>query len=112
MDYIESQYYKGKRATATQALQWPRILVNIDGYSVPDDVIPTNLINAQCATALSIDAGIDPLAPTTQAVKREKVEGLEVEYQDNTTSQSYSRTISAALNKLLSGGGGFSVVRV
>ena len=95
MDYLEAQRakYQGRKtwpyADVTvvshphaQALQWPRTGVTIDcHYSLPDNVIPQELINAQCQLCIEVFTGI-ALMPSSdgRAVKREKVDVIETEY--------------------------------
>lgn len=82
-DYVESfaEDFKGKRKTATQALSWPRVDVVIDGEKFPDDAIPRQLILAQCEGVVQISLGSELMPPITgYAVRREKVDVIEVEY--------------------------------
>lgn len=83
MDYIEplGVRFKGCKATAEQALQWPRIGVVLHGHDFAEDAIPRELKQAQMRLAMEIAAGVD-VQPTTegQAVLREKVGPLETEY--------------------------------
>jgi len=115
MDYAETLDYKGSKVQpGVQPLQHPRSGLVIDGYTVPSDSIAIEMITAQYVTALSIDAGLDPLATVEPAVKREKVDVLEVEYQDGASSSSYNPEINRAYSKLVTGSGGgnqISVVR-
>jgi hypothetical protein len=111
MDYIESLGYKGYKSSSTQELQWPRYGVYVDGYCIDSDVIPTALKNGLMQTAISIDEGYDPTATLTQAVKRERVDVIEVEYMDGSSASPIIKKINLSLSKLLSGYGG-SVVRV
>lgn len=106
MDYLESLNYKGYKKTRLQPLQWPRCGVIIDCYCFPSDEIPQELKNAQMSLAISIDAGDDPLATQSQSVKREKVDVIEVEYMDGSSSSPIIKSVNAALSKLLAGGGG------
>ena len=109
MDFIESQTYLGTKYTSTQALQWPREGVYIDGYEVAVTDIPQELKNAQMAAALSIDSGTDPLSSVERGIKMQQVGDLKVEYDEDGASVSISRSINAAMRKLLAGGsGGFS----
>lgn len=90
MDYLE-QYayqinvkgrskYKGRKASTTQALLWPRTGVVISGDAFPSNAIPRNLVNAQLQLALeSIDFDLMP-SSEGYSVAREKVGPLEVEY--------------------------------
>jgi hypothetical protein len=105
MDYIESQSFLGSKVSSTQALQWPRTGVTIDGYELAATEIPNELKNAQMATAISIASGVDPLSSVQRGVKMQQVGDLKVEYDDS-GSVSISRTINASLAKLVGGGSG------
>lgn len=113
MDYFESLNFQGKKTNETQALQWPRTGVVIDGYSVESSTVPQEVKNAQMAIAVSIDQSVDPLSDIEPGIKREKVGEIEVEYQDGAGTTTFSRSIQAALNKLVvgAGGGSFYVAR-
>lgn len=112
MDYTETQSFKGQKYTQAQPLQWPRSDVTIDGFTVAVDEIPNELKTAQLVTAVSVDSGIDPLATIEPAVKREKVDALEVEYQDGASSSSYNPEINRAFSKLVTGSGGGNQIPV
>lgn len=90
MDYLE-QYdyqinvrgktkYQGRKASATQALLWPRTGVVIDEAPFPSTSIPRQLVNAQLQ--LAIEAIDFDLMPSSEgySVAKEKVGPLEVEY--------------------------------
>lgn len=114
MDYAESQPYPGRKTDQDQPLQWPRTGARVDGYTVPDDTIPSALITAQIVTAIAIDQGRDPLAAIEPGIKREKVDVLEVEYHDSERSAALSVDIQRAFAKLLGGvcGGGMNQIPV
>jgi hypothetical protein len=101
MTYIESQTFIGFKNTRAQALQWPRSGVVIDGYDYEPEEIPGELISALYETAIAVDAGLNPLATTGRATKREKVGDLEVEYMDNARAASTFPAINAALKKIV-----------
>jgi len=109
MLYVDNLSFKGWKLTKAQSLQWPRNGVYIDSYAINTDEIPQQLIDLQCEVALSIDAGSDPLANVDRAVKREKVDVIEVEYADNAAPYAYSRKIKALEKKLTNGSGGMVV---
>ncbi len=102
-DYIEQVYglsFKGLRVKREQALSWPRYTVEIYGYYNDSNVIPTQLKNANLA--LSYKAAQGNLSPDlTQAVKREKVDVLEVEYMDSSSQLVRFREIDNLLAPLL-----------
>lgn len=106
MDYIESLDFQGIKVSRDQSLQWPRAYVTIDQYNFPSNAIPNELKNGLCQVAIAIDQDMNPLAPLEQTVKREKVDVIEVEYMDGSTSQAIARTITSSLYKLLNSGGG------
>jgi len=112
MSYIETRSYQGNKVSETQSLQWPRNDVYIDDFLFPSDMIPIELQNAQAETCLSIDQGNDPAATTDRAVKREKVDVLEVEYMDNASSKPTYTSINIWLDKLLQGGSGNGSIRL
>lgn len=65
MDYIESfrSEFKGQKTVPTQALQWPRSGVIVDGYPVGIDVIPDELKEAVAICAVEMVRGYDPNRP-------------------------------------------------
>lgn len=113
MDYIESLSYKGVKITQLQNLQWPRANVYFDGYYFYTDQIPQELKNGQMATAIAIDQGYNPLDTQTQNIKRKRVDVLEIEYMDGSSSSPIVKSISSSLWKLLqSAGNGGNVLNV
>lgn len=114
MDTLETRKYQGSKSVTDQPLSWPRSGVVVDGVSVGENEIPDDLKAAQIVTALSIDAGVNPMGKIDPAVKRKKVDVIEIEYRDNAASRSFDPKISAYLKPLLAYGGGmsnFSVTR-
>jgi hypothetical protein len=87
MPYIESRPYQGQRASATQALSWPRRLVTADGYPVAPTVVPEGVKRAQ-VTAAAMGFGGSDLMPTVGGalVTKEKVGPIETEYSDKYAS--------------------------
>lgn len=100
--------WAGTRSSSTQALDWPRYNVPMkDGpanlpysYGVrsyyPSNTVPAAVARACAELALKAASG-DLVADGTQAVKREKIGPLEVEYQDATTSGTSYRAIEGML---------------
>lgn len=112
MDYAESLDYIGRKTSKTQPLQWPRTGARIDGYTVPDDLIPRALITAQIVTAIAIDQGRDPMAPIDPGIKEETVDVLTVVYQDGASSAPISVDIQRAFAKLVGASGGMNQIPV
>lgn len=111
-EFVDNFYnWKGRRGRASQSLSFPRIdLYDEDHYQIHG--IPDKLKKACIEAAfLNASSGSDTLFTTKDengAVKRQKVDSLEVEYfsnQQNETNQAsvdYT-TIYDILNKLLKG---------
>lgn len=113
MDYLESLEYKGIKVAFDQALQWPRADVYIDDYLVDIDEIPYELKKAEYEVALSIDAGVDPLANITRLKDSVSVGPISVTYS-KTQATTIVRKIDLALRKLLragASGASFPVLR-
>lgn len=106
-EYIDSvfgQRFKGTRNTITQALQWPRDGVSVDGFDLDSDVIPVNLMRATCEIAMQANH-TDLLPNLEQAVIREKVDVLEVEYDSSSPRIVRLSKANALLAKYLTGNG-------
>lgn len=98
LDYMETKQYKGYKTDNDQVLDWPRQYVYVDNVLLDSTTVPVGIIKAQHVIALSIANGYDPLATIERAVKREKVDVLEVEYQLNASATPILRSINAALS--------------
>ena len=87
MDYIETRNFIGTKTEVTQTLQWPReVCSGLLNCAIDNLVVPTDIKSAQMIAALIIDGG-DEVQPTVErAVKKEKVDVLEVEYMDNASA--------------------------
>lgn len=101
--YISQKYrmrFKGDRVSSTQALDWPRNYVEYTDYAFvrqngaqviggflfyPSDEVPREIKDATCELALFAISG-SLLDEQGQNIKREKVDVLEVEYQDFTSA--------------------------
>ena len=70
-----------------------------------------NIKDAQITIAISIMAGNDPLSTVDRAVKREKVDVLEVEYMDNASISTVIRSIGNAMRKLVTSSTGGNNIR-
>lgn len=100
MDYIESLDFIGEKNTSGQSLLWPRWGAFLDGYSISNDSIPQLLLDAQMEVAISIDAGVNPLANQTRETVREKVGEIEVQYSPTARSVEYLTAAETKLRKL------------
>lgn len=86
-DYLESfrKRYQGVKTHYTQSLQWPRTGVVIEDNFVDSDSIPPDLKNAHLMATVEANK-TDLLANSKQAVKKKKVDVIEIEYQDGSSS--------------------------
>lgn len=96
MDYLEVQSYWGEKTDADQDLEFPR-----NG----DTEVPQKIKTAQIIAALLIDSGEDLFPTSTQAIKREKVDVIEIEYQDYTSAKKSYSQLNALLSPFLSASG-------
>lgn len=111
-DFIEVQSYRGQRADTEQTESFPRSGLIVDGVQIKNDVIPAQIKAAECEAAIVIDGGNDLLPVLESQVKREKVDVIEIEYQDAARSQNYYQKVMRLLNPFLaSSGNSVSVTR-
>lgn len=94
--------WAGSRINSTQALDWPRYDVSVDGYSVDSNIVPADIVNA-CAD-LALKASTDTLnADLERAIIREKVGPLETEYSAYSPQRPRYPAIDGALAPYLTG---------
>jgi len=99
LDYLETRSYISAKSVYGQVLQFPRISI----LDYDDTTVPTEIKNAQIIAALLIDGGSDLQSTLSQAVKSEKVDVIEVVYQDNTSSSQQFRSLNDILRPFLQG---------
>jgi len=103
LDWLELQPFSGVKYDEDQDLEFPRD---------DDDEVPDKIKTAQMVCALIYDAGGDPLAAISKKVIREKVDVLEVQYSEGSSSNDLYPHLNLLLAPYLTGGGsGFNVVR-
>ena len=114
-DYLESfaGRFKGSPVERDQPLAWPRYGAVIEGFTWSSDEIPRQVIAAQLAVLLEINAGDDPFnpTPTVGPITEETVSGaVTVRYASGTSSKvQKSRASDALVGLLLSRSGLFAV---
>lgn len=108
-DYIEQTYelrWIGWRISEIQPLSWPRGFHDPDLYDTAYEIsgeIPDKIKQAVCLLALeSISSDLNPTQGRN--VKREKVDVIEVEYQDGAKIGKTRPAIDGLLRRYLSGG--------
>lgn len=110
MDYLESQKWLGTRTHINQPLSFPRSGLLRDGVSIPADIIPMQLINAQCRLAIESQNG--DLQPTLGAeIVAERIEGaIDVKYAEGTNTGAPSFPwLKGLLSGLLDISDGFAI---
>jgi len=101
MDYIESLNFVGQKHEETQALQWPRDYVLIDGYSVESDEIPKEVKTALYeAIKLEID-GDSKIAASERETVSESIGDISVTYKANSSMKRGTPAMSKALRKII-----------
>jgi len=116
-DYLESfrARYRGILVERDQPLAWPRYDAVIEGYSWASDEIPRQVINAQLATLIELNAGDDPFNPTPLQgpVTQKSVSGaVSVSYAagpSGSVKVNKNRESQAIINLLLARSGLFAV---
>jgi len=84
-DYLEATYrdaWKGSRIAAAQSLSWPRSGVVADGFLLLANVVPVPVVYSCIEMAIRAASGETLIADQGQRVKREKIDVIEIEYQD------------------------------
>lgn len=112
--YMQQTYngrWKGVQATSTQALDWPRVGVLVNGWVVPNLTIPVDLANA-CAE-LALRAASADLSPDVgPQVTSETVGSISVSYAVGARQTTAFKAVDNLLAKYLTGGhGAIPVVR-
>ena len=100
MDVLESKQYKSEPLNDAQSTLFPRMGV----------AIPRAIKQAQLMLAVAADTNDLLSATTDQVTKREKVDSIEVEYFESTTTESPLLTlVDSILKPYLAGGIGLNV---
>lgn len=115
---------QGSRLESSQSISYPRTPVELYGFLLDKNTIPSELIDSQVVVAVQQGISGDILASsigaTAPSVKKEKLEGVgETEYFEGGTSDSTSANIKLAISllsplaksALVSSGGGYDVLR-
>lgn len=95
--------WKGERISASQALDWPRDGVVIDGYELPADEIPPAIVRACAELALrSLSGSLTPDAGPE--VKSKTIGPIEIVYQDGARSAKRYTAVENLLRPYVRGG--------
>ena len=107
-DYMRQAYrsrWQGYKVNEDQALDWPRYDVEVEGYAVDSDIVPTEVKNACAELALKASAA-DLNPDLTQGVLSEQVGSIQVTYDKASPQFTRYRAIDAMLAPYLKAGGG------
>ena len=107
-DYMRQAYrsrWQGYKVNEDQALDWPRYDVEVEGYAVDSDIVPTEVKNACAELALKASAA-DLNPDLTQGVLSEQVGSIQVTYDKASPQFTRYRAIDALLSPYLKAGGG------
>lgn len=111
MDYLEGLDWVGQKADPRQPLSWPRVNVVMDGYDLPVDEVPRQVITAQCMLAVEAIDG-DLLSSVREAaVKTERVEGAVTMTYAVADGEVFTPSYPAVMGLLgdLAGGRGYAI---
>jgi hypothetical protein len=107
-DYMRQAYrsrWQGYKVNEEQALDWARYDVEVEGYAVDSDIVPTEVKNACAELALRASAA-DLNPDLTQGVLSEQVGSIQVTYDKASPQFTRYRAIDALLSPYLKAGGG------
>jgi hypothetical protein len=108
-----SSRFVGERIGRDQPLSWPRKGAIIEGFTWGEAEIPRQVLNAQLALVVELNAGEDPLNPASSLpVVGETVGPISVQYANPGNAQKVSKkSPSQTIIKLLLKRSGLNVVR-
>lgn len=99
---IDSQSFKGHRASESQLLAWPRIgVLDESGYPVPSDTVPFAVIAAQCELSLAFLREDLTADDANRGVRRLKAGSVEIEYLGSAPAKSLPDVVSGLLRPYL-----------
>lgn len=111
--FIDGAYeFIGAITSSTQVLAWPRVDAeilrgNMKGVYYNNTTIPPQIENACAELALeALSVRLRPVEEKGGAVKREKVDVIEIEYQDWAPTKKSYDFVTMLLKPLLRSGGG------
>jgi len=107
-DYMLQVYrsgWKGNRMLSTQALDFPRYGIVVDGFDIGNDVVPAEVANACADLALQANSGV-LLVNQGQKVIKKKIAVLETTYEPSSSPVVRYSAIDGMLAPYLDGMGG------
>jgi len=99
-DYFETLNFQGLKDDEYQAMQWPRVGVLIDKFSIDDNVIPVEVKNAIYEIAYAYEQGYGITDPVPRETISESVGSLSVTYKSSSADRTLTPAVTNALAKL------------
>lgn len=112
-DWMLTEYrsrWQGQRRISTQALDWPRGWVVVDGFSVASDTVPAEVKRACIEMAFRAASG-DLLADQGAQVQSKTVGPISVTYAPGARQSTKYALVDGMVRALLSSGGSLKLVR-
>lgn len=107
-DYMQQAYgqrWAGVRATASQALDWPRYGEDANGVYFAGDSIPIDVVRACCELALrALSASLSP--DVGPRVLGKTIGPISIQYAPGTRQSNAFPAVNGMLRSLLTGGDG------
>ncbi|CNE41958.1 MULTISPECIES: DnaT-like ssDNA-binding protein [Yersinia] len=114
MDYLAGLIWKGSRTVAEQPLFWPRTGVVVDGHLLPKNIIPKQVVQAQCKLAIEAqEIDLSPAFAGGGEVTQETVVGaVSVSYAEGSSVAAPSFTwLNGLLRGMITSAGQVRMVR-
>jgi hypothetical protein len=102
--------WKGNRTNEDQALDWPRIDVEVEDVAIATNVVPLEVRNANIDLAIKAAAG-DLNPDITPRVIQERIGPLEQRFAETGVSRNIFRAVWMALSPYLANYGSSQVIR-
>jgi hypothetical protein len=97
--------WAGRRVYQTQALDWPRLNVVVDGFAVLNTVVPAEVVNACIDLAARAADGTELLPDLERTIKQDTVGPITTIYEDGSPERPRYTAVDGMLAPYLSGSG-------
>lgn len=115
MTYMEARPWKGAKVSREGSLEWPRVnVVDRNGYAVPADEVPPQVVKALCEAAYReiVTPGVlQPDQGRDNRLKSLKVDIIEMEWEPGVSAVPVVTIINDILRGLVYAGGVTKLVR-
>jgi len=110
--YVDRYYrFRGEKAEATQALQWPRTSASLDGYDLDSDVIPRPVKDAVCELASRGLSGALYADVDASVITEETVGPMTLKYDVRASGQKRFALVDDLLAGLIASRSQIAIVR-